>query len=198
VTIAKNAIQKTDPEAWQALKRAYLEDAWQRSSKESMSNAGLNRGAKFRAMLFGDKKQDLMLKRMLDPSEYKSLSDLSRVLEASGRVKQVGSDTAWNQELMRMERDESRPLLARFANKLRVTSWPKMVDDWATEKAVKANAAQMAHVITSPDGISALKELARVPPSSARAAVLTSYVLGIGARTGAPSLDGESDSQRQQ
>lgn len=198
VAIAKQAIGKTDPEAWQALKRAYLEDLWQKSSKESMSTQGLNRGGKFRAALFGDKKQDIILKTMLDPDEYKSLSDLSRVLEASGRVKAVGSDTAWNQELMRMERDQSRPLLAKIARKLRVTSWPSMVDEWATERALRGNAAQMAHVITSPDALSALKELRRLPPSSARAAVLTTYLLGIGGRVGASLRDGESDSQDQQ
>lgn len=198
VAIARNTIGKTDPEAWQAVKRAYLEDMWQKASKESMSNQGLNRGGKFRAMLFGDKKQDVMLRTMLEPSEYESLTSLAKVLEASGRVKQVGSDTAWNQELMRIERDKARPALAKAAAFVRVTNWPKAIEEWSTERALKGNARQMAHVITSPDAISALKELRRLPPSSARAAVLTAYVLGIGGRAAAAAPDGESDSQGQQ
>lgn len=198
VAIARNTIGKTDPEAWQAVKRAYLEDLWQRASKESMSNQGLNRGGKFRALLFGDKKQDVMLRTMLEPAEYENLTGLAKVLEASGRVKQVGSDTAWNQELMRIERDQARPALAKAAAFVRVTNWPKAIEEWATERSLRNNARQMAHVITSPDAISALKELRRLPPSSARAAVLTAYVLGIGVRTGAAATDGESDSQGQQ
>lgn len=196
--IAKEAIKKTDPEAWQALKRAYLEDIWQKSSKESVSTQGLNRGAKFRAVLFGDKKQETMLKIMLEPDEYKSLSDLSRVLEASGRVKPVGSDTAYKLEMDAIEKDASRPLLAKIARKLKFTSFPSMVDEWATGKAVQESRAQLAHIITSPDGISTLKELRRLPPSSARAAVLSAYLLGIGGRVAAASTGGESDSQGQQ
>lgn len=197
VSIAKNSIGKTDPDAWQAIKRAYLEDMWQKASKESMSNQGLNRGGKFRAMLFGDKKQDVMLRTMLEPAEYANLLDLSRVLEASGRVKQVGSDTAWNQELMRIERDQARPGLAKAAAFVRVTNWPKAIEEWSTERSLKNNARQMAHIITSPDAINNLKELRRLPPSSARAAVLTAYVLGIGSRAAAAVPDDESDLQDQ-
>jgi hypothetical protein len=51
---------------------------------------------------------------------------------------------------------------------LQPLQYGKMIADWATRKDASANAANIADIITSPDGISRLKELKKMSPTSAK------------------------------
>ncbi len=51
---------------------------------------------------------------------------------------------------------------------LQPQNWGKMIADWAVKKDASANAANIANIITSPDGISRLKELKKMSPTSAK------------------------------
>jgi len=180
VKVAKKAIRGSDPEAWQAVKRAWLQDAWDNASKQFATTSAKNKGAKFSSFLLGDVRNKKILKEMLDPVEYRTLNDLSQVLDAAGRVKSVGSDTAWNQEIMKIARDEATPVYAKIAEKINVLGWPRMLKEWATEKNLRSMSEKMADVVTSPNAMNELKELRKVTPGSARAAILTAHLLGIG------------------
>jgi len=182
---AKILLKHADPNAWQAIKRSWIEDQWEQASKQTMSNQGLNRGARFRALLFGDKKRARNLRAALDPKEYDYLEELSKVLEASGRVKQIGSDTAWNQEMMRELGDEAAPVWAKIAENVNPAQALRNLKDWATKRSVRTLAKDMAEVITSPDAMANLKELQQLTPGSAKAAVLTAHILGLTAASAA-------------
>jgi len=182
---AKQVLRAADPEGWQALKRAWLQTQWNTASKDFATAGNLNRGAKYRALLFGDKQSQELLKVMLDKEEYALLEELGKVLQATGRVQPVGSDTAWNQELMRIERSNAGNKWSAIAKTIRVTGWPKLMEDWATEKSMAGNAEKMARLITSQNAMKNLKALKEVSPSSARAAVITAHFLGLGAEAGA-------------
>ena len=177
---ARMLLRGADPEGWQAIKRAWLQNQWDHASKEFSTVGNLNRGAKFRALLFGDRNRQNLMKELLDPQEYKMLDEIGKVLEASGRVKPVGSDTAWNQEVMRVERNAAGSPLSMTAKAIRVWGWPKLVEDWATERNMAQIAQRTAQIITSPNAMKNLKALQTVGPTSARAAVLTAHLLGIG------------------
>lgn len=160
---AKGQIQKADPQAWQALKRAWLEDRWLKAGQETLEGGPrVNRGALFRKALLGDQKQKRMLQEALEPGEFKALSDLSEVLEASGRVKSVGSDTAWNQELMRAQRQGASSILSR-ALRLSTPDALKTIAERWDERRLAQQSQQLMSIITSPDGVQMMRELKRLP-----------------------------------
>lgn len=145
------------PDAWQAIKRAYLEDAWIKAGKETLQGPG-NQGAKFRKAIFGDRKQRELIETALEPAEFGALSDLAEVLEATGRVKPVGSDTAWNQEVMKTMRETSAPWIVR-ALRFASADIGKQVSDALIERGLAKNAARIAEVITSPQAMDRLRDL---------------------------------------
>lgn len=175
------ALQKTDPEAWQAIKRAWLQQQWEKAGTQTLESGGqvVNQGAKFRKLILGDVRRQAMLKAALEPDEYRALSDLANVLEASGRVKPIGSDTAWNAEMMRSMRNEATPALAKASRLIRPQDWGKMIEEWATERSMQSNAQQLVDIVTSPEGLKQLKALRQVSPTSAKAVAIVGQVLGI-------------------
>lgn len=198
---AKDALQAQSPEAWQAVKRAYLEELWQKAGQEYATTGSqiVNRGAKFRAALLGDMKQRAILKAALEPKEWQALNSLADVLEASGRVKPVGSDTAWNQEMMRMARDEARPVFSKIVKNLNPAQLLNSLAEWRTEAALGKKAGEIADIITQPDAMQQLRALKRMSPASARYRVALAHLLYLPGRAGveggleATGLSGPSD-----
>lgn len=171
VSEARDALEKADPEAWQAIKRAWLQQNWEQAGKESMASGTdvVNQGPKFRNLIMGDAKRRLMLERALTPEEMRGLNDLAEVLEAAGRVKPLGSDTAWNQEMMKVARDEAKPAWAKAAEIVGTPQrWGKMVGEWATERALRNKAAEVAKIITEPEALKELRQLRFVSPTGAK------------------------------
>lgn len=165
---AKNAISRADPDAWQALKRAWLQQNWETAGREFATTGAANQGTKFRALVLGDARRQQMMAAALTPKEYTALTDLADVLQAAGSVKRVMSDTAWNQEMMKVGRQQATPALAKVARALRPQDWGKMIEDWATERSLGNNAERMAKIITQRGAAERLRELRQLSPSSAR------------------------------
>jgi hypothetical protein len=107
------------------------------------------------------------------------------VLEAAGRVKKLGSDTAFNQRAMK-EMEDNAPgalaALARFTGGvLTPQKYGQFFRDWATERAFSNNAEQLARIITSKDGMNKLRELKRMSPTTPKfASGLTQLALDYG------------------
>lgn len=179
---AKRVIQKADPEAWQGIKRAFLEDAWIKASQENLGSAGtpFNAGAKFRKNLMGNGNQLAVLQNVLEPDEMKALNELSRVLEASGRVKGVGSDTAYNLEAMERVKEKSTGILSRV---LQAASFDvvKEAGKRLQQRDLHRHANRMVDVITSPQGMELMRELKRITPNQQLRRDVLGYALGIGA-----------------
>lgn len=168
---ARRVIQKEDPNAWNALTRAYIEDAWEDASRVS----DFSRGQTFKRMIFGDVKKKNALKTMLDKEQFQSMSDLMDILDATGRVKQVGSDTAYKQEIIK-ELNEK---------------WGSGWDDvtrpigWIRENLGRArigkNAKQMAKILTDQDAPETIKLIKQLPPGSQQRINAVSFLLGFSA-----------------
>lgn len=174
VRSARNALMRHDPVAWQQIKRAWLEEQWMKAGRETLSaSPRTNQGALFRKAVMGDPRQRANLEAMLEPSERESLYELMDILRATGSVKPVGSDTAWNQEAMKLLRQKVEPWIARALRYLsRAEIRERIVDE-----AVYRNAERMAEVITSPGALDRLRELRRLPTSSAVKRVLLGHFL---------------------
>lgn len=169
IAIARRTLEKRDPEAWRAIKRSWLQIQWARAGREPVSGNVVNQGAKWRQLLLGDDTRKANMKAALDPKEYAALQDLADVLEATGRVKPIGSDTAWNQEMQKLARERATPTWARITgNAISPTQWGTLVKDWATERGLKKHAAELVQIIQQPDARELLKELKLVSPQSAK------------------------------
>lgn len=169
-------------EAWDAVVRAHLDSAWSKSKKPvaNATTGKLDAGNTWQNILFGDKKQDEALRVALEPQQYQALRDLAQVLEAAGRVKKLGSDTAFNQ-LITEELMKNPPIGSVETGAARITAeilqpWNvgKRISDWAIKRDAAKNADKLADIITQPDAIAKLKELRKMKPTEAR------YWAGLG------------------
>ena len=185
----KQIIAGGGEDAWNAVTRAFLEEQWTLAKKPSKTQQGakFDTGNTWQNVIMGDPKQMKAMQAALPPAQFQALRDLADVLEAAGRVKKLGSDTAFNQ-LITEELMKNPPVTSITTGVARATGaalqplqYGKMIADWATRKDASANAANIADIITSPDGISRLKELKKMSPTSAqRWAGLAQLLSGAG------------------
>lgn len=173
-------------EAWNAVTRAYLEEQWQLAKKPTKSQQGqkLDVGNAWQNVLMGDQKQQKALQVALGKDKFDGLRDLSQVLEAAGRVKKLGSDTAFNQ-LITEELIKNPPVTNVVTGAARATgfamspqNWGKKVTDWAIKKDAANNAEKLTEIITSPNAVDQLKQLKRMSPTSAKFWAGLGQVLG--------------------
>jgi hypothetical protein len=173
-------------EAWNAVTRAYLEEQWQLAKKPAKSQQGqkLDVGNAWQNVLMGDQKQQKALQVALGKDKFEGLRDLSQVLEAAGRVKKLGSDTAFNQ-LITEELIKNPPVTNVITGAARAggfamspQNWGKKITDWAIKKDAANNAEQLTDIITSPNAVDQLKQLKRMSPTSAKFWAGLGQVLG--------------------
>jgi len=95
----KQIIAGGGEEAWNAVTRAFLEEQWTLAKKPAKTQQGakLDTGNTWQNIIIGDPKQMKAMQAALSPDQFKALRDLAEVLEAAGRAKKLGSDTAFNQ-----------------------------------------------------------------------------------------------------
>jgi hypothetical protein len=172
VRYTRQQIQAVSPEAWNDVTRAYLQTQWEKAMKPRIGakEPRIDAGADWKTMLMGDTKSQKALLEALGAQQFQALSNLTQVLEAAGRVKKLGSDTAFNQRALKEMEDNAPSALAAFA---RVTGgvltpqkYGQFFRDWATERAFTNNAEQLANVITSKDGMNRLRELRKMSPTT--------------------------------
>lgn len=171
IKYAKKQIIATDPEAWNALTRSWLQQNWEKAIKPApgATELKIDAGLAWKNILLGDVRSAKTLQAAMEPGQFQALTNLSDVLEAAGRVNKLGSDTAFNAKVLEDMRDKAPgafAALARFAGNLNLTQPLQAVADWAEKRAFSKNAESMAKVITDPDGIKKLKELKRMSPTS--------------------------------
>jgi hypothetical protein len=175
IRYVKQQMEATNPDAWQAVTRAYMQDVWEKSLTPSKAQKGmkLDTGAEWQNLLLGSRKQQESLRAALGDDSFMALRDLSQVLKSAGSVKKLGSDTAFNQQILKeMQRDaelDPTGMLARvIGTGISPQDWGRRINDWATERAFAQNANKLADIITSPQGMKDLKELRQMSPTSAK------------------------------
>jgi hypothetical protein len=189
IRYVKQQIEATNPDAWQAVTRAYMQDVWEKALTPSKAQKGvkLDSGAEWQNLLLGSRKQQDSLRAALGDDAFMALRDLSSVLKSAGSVKKLGSDTAFNQQILKeMQRDaelDPTGILARFVGTgISPQDWGRRINEWTTERAFAQNADKLANIITSPQGMQQLKELRKMSPTSAKtwaawSQLLTNYGL---------------------
>jgi hypothetical protein len=189
IRYVKEQVEAANPEAWQAVTRAYMQDVWEKALTPSKGQKGmkLDTGAEWQNLLLGGRKQQDALRAALGDDSFMALRDLSGVLKSAGSVKKLGSDTAFNQEILRemtkaAEQDPTGIAARIIGTGISPQDWGRRINEWATERAFAQNADKLADIITSPQGIQQLKELRKMSPTSAKtwaawSQLLTNYGL---------------------
>jgi hypothetical protein len=180
---AKKLIQAQDPEAWQQVKRAYLEDLWQNASTQFATSNPAMAGAKYAAAVRGNPKQWKMLSEALEPAEKRALSDLLDVLEATGRGLKGNSETVEKGATLRAMNREASGVAGVAAG---IADAPGKflqgeLGEWLREVRLGNHAAKVADIITSPDGMRQLAQLKKLSPNDQRFRVGVAQLFGIGA-----------------
>lgn len=186
VAYVKEQIIKSNPEAWSAVTRAYLQDAWETASKASTQQKGrvkLDVGNAWQNILLGDVKRQKALQIALEPQQFQALRDLSDVLQAAGSVKKLGSDTTFNSMILKQmyreaEQDPVGMAATLIGTGIQPQNWGQKVSEWAAERSLAKDAEKIANIITDPQGINKLKELRQLSPTSAKRWAGTAQILG--------------------
>lgn len=188
IRYAREQIEAVDPLAWKDVTRAWLQDNWENSIKQAKGakDVNLDAGLSWRNLLFGDDKSNRALKAALTETEYQGLKDLTDVLQAAGRVKKFGSDTAFNTQTINQLTNSAQNKLAK------ILSPRQTAIDWLNEIALNKNANAFADIILDPKRIKELKELKKVPYGKAAFAsgviqLLLDSGIGIDGRVGLES-----------
>jgi hypothetical protein len=185
IKYAKEQITAVDPNAWSAVTRSFLQDTWETASKPSAGQKGvkLDVGNTWQNLLLGDTRRQKALYAALEPQQFQALTDLTDLLKASGSVPKLGSDTAFNQQIMKVMKEEAASDPTSMAAKIIGTglspqNWGTKISDWAAERSLAKDADKIANMITSPDGIKKLRELRQLSPTSAKRWAGTAQLLG--------------------
>ncbi len=186
---ARRQLQGADPDAWQAIKRSYIEDAWIKASQETLGSGGtpVNAGAKFRKLLMGNARQRQILANTMEPEEFRALNSLTNVLEASGRVKMIGSDTEWNRLANEAAKKASASPLSRALRYVSLDALKEAANAW-DERRFAANSDAVVRMITSPNGMELIRELRRSSPNAQFQRAVIGYALS---QTAARSIDAQ-------
>ena len=172
VRYVKQQIQASNPKAWDEVTRAYLQQSWEKAMTVTPGSKELpiDAGAAWRNMLLGNTKTQRLLQEALPPDQFVALKDLTTVLEAAGKVKKIGSDTAYNQKIIANLEDKAPGVFAEIGRlaggAISPQRWGQFISDWASERAFAKNADTLANIITDPKGITRLRELRKMSPTS--------------------------------
>lgn len=172
VRYVKQQIEATNPKAWDEVTRAYLQQTWEKamSVTPGAKELPIDAGAAWRNMLLGNIKTQRVLQEALPAEQFAALKDLTTVLEAAGKVKKIGSDTAYNQKIMANLEDKAPGVFAEIGRiaggTISPQRWGEFISKWTSERAFAKNADNLANIITDPNGISRLRELRKMSPTS--------------------------------
>lgn len=176
IGVAVSALARRNPRAAEDLVRAHAESVFNQSAKDLQTGANQAGGAKFRAQIVGNPQQRLNLREAVEAlpngaDRWRGFNSFLDVLEATGTRQNVGSRTAYNQEI-----NKSGAMGGLIGDTIKTGANParfgqKFIDRYEQYKLGK-NLGQLANVLTDPRSGNLLREIARTPPNSEKARTL--------------------------
>ncbi len=172
-------IGKVDKEAFPNVTRAYLESKLNTSLKDLQGRRNPAAGANFRNAIEGTPKDKAMIEETAktqgqDPKKvYSGFRNLLDVLDATGRVPGMGSQTQSRMENAAMAR--KNPVSGAVET---VSTTPThRIAKWMDDMMYKGTYAKLADVFTSPESVKEMQKLSKLPPTSIEAQRLVSLML---------------------
>jgi hypothetical protein len=158
---ARSVISSVDPEAWNGVVRGYMEGFFNKGLKDSSVGAVGNTGGNYRKAMFGSVHSRNMLRAALTPQQYKGVSDVMSVLEATGRAFKPQSATPARQTAKEEMGVEATGVVDALQLVTQPTSpFASMLKGYRT-LSMGDYARANAEMITSPTGLAELRKIGR-------------------------------------
>ena len=169
-------LRRKDPNALPEWTRQNLEATFNETTQKLSSGENQFGGPKFAASIAGNKQQRDNLRTLVTESSgmqaWQGFERFLDVAEAQGQRMQANSATSFN-EMMKQELGTGKASKALAPLKLFSN-----VVDWAENIQLGRNSQMLAKMLTDPDSVTKLQELARTGPRSAKAQVLANSLAG--------------------
>jgi hypothetical protein len=170
-------LRREDPNVVKDWTRQNLQSIFDENAQNLQSGQNQFGGAKFAASIAGNSNQRENLKTLISegssPQAWKGFETMLDVFQAQGKRLPAGSATAFN----KAELD----LLSNGGNLAKAALTPikpSKIMDVFEEFRLGQNTKKLAELLTDPDGIKKLEELAKTKPNTAKREVLTNSIAG--------------------
>jgi hypothetical protein len=168
-------LRRKDPNALSDWTRQNLEGIFNETTQNLSSGQNQFGGPKFAATIAGNKQQRDNLRTLVTETggmqAWQGFERFLDVAEAQGQRMPANSATAFN-EMIKNE------LGSGIASKTLTMFKPSNIVSWAENVQLGRNADMLAKMLTDPDSVAKLQELARTGPKSAKAQTLVNSIAG--------------------
>ena len=168
-------LRRKNPEALPDWTRQQLESTFNETTQKLASGENQFGGPKFAATIAGNPQQRKNLQTLVTETggmqAWKGFENFLDVAEAQGQRMPANSATAFN-EMVKNE------LGSGIVSKGLTMFKPSNLVNWAENMQLGRNSDMLAKMLTDPDSVSKLQELARTGPRSAKAQVLANTLAG--------------------
>lgn len=172
---AVDLLRRKDPEAVPSWTRQQLEAVFNESAQNLQGGPNQFGGPKFAASITGNKQQRDNLRTLVAEGSgmqaWKGFEDFLEVMEAQGQRMPANSATTFN-EMARQE------MGGGLATKLTTPLTPSRLTRGIEQWQMGNNAQTLAKMLTDPDSVKKLEELARTGPKSAKGQILVNSLIG--------------------
>jgi hypothetical protein len=169
-------LRRKDPSAVPDWTRQQLEGIFNETGQNLQNGPNQFGGAKFASTIQGNKQQKANLQTLIQESAgmqaYQGFERVLNNLEAQGTRQGAGSATSFNNQFQR-ELSEGGPLAAA-----KLVFKPSEVATKYEEWQLGKNANKLADMLTNPDSIKQLQDLARTKPNTAKERLLVNSLMG--------------------
>jgi hypothetical protein len=168
-------LRRKDPAALPDWTRQNLEGIFNETTQKLSTGDNQFGGAKFAATIAGNKQQRENLRTLVTETggmqAWQGFERFLDVAEAQGQRMPANSATSFN-EMIKNE------LGSGIASKTLTMFKPSNIVNWAENIQLGRNADMLAKMLTDPDSVAKLQELARTGPKSAKAQTLVNSIAG--------------------
>jgi len=168
-------LRRKDPEAIPSWTRQQLESTFNETAQNLQGGPNQFGGPKFAATVTGNKQQRDNLRTLVTESSgmqaWKGFEDFLDVMEAQGQRMPANSATTFN-EMARQEMGGG--LLTKATTPITPSRLTKGLEQWQMGN----NAQKLAKLLTDPDSVNKLEELARTGPKSAKGQIIINSLIG--------------------
>jgi hypothetical protein len=188
---AKAFFGKRYEKEWNGLVRSYLQDELQSMSKTvaEQTSGIISKGGKYSKRIMGSIEQRNALRAAMTPQQFSAWSNLADVLDATLRISDANSKTAFYQAGQKIMREEAGGPLAKWLRTINITpqGMARTLEDWRQPEYAKA----VVDALLTPKGMAQISRLKQLPPGP-RKAIRTMFLFStiVG---GAQAIPGASE-----
>jgi hypothetical protein len=169
-------LRRKDPDLVPSWTAQNLEGIFNETAQNLQTGANQFGGAKFASAVTGNPQQKANLKTLITesagPQAWQGFETFLDVMGAQGKRQPIGSQTAFNAQMQQELRGGGVGAVPSVVVK------PSAIKQWYEDFRYGKNTEQLAKLLTDPDSVNLIKQLARTNPHSAKAQAVVDALAG--------------------